>query len=627
MDDKDYGGHSLEEIGHWKVPALKAFLSVRGLKTSGKKADLQALAYSAVQLRIPENPDAVEEDRARSVEYAELLKIKDKGIKLPDPLVDLAEGWVGEKDGVKEWPPVSYFEIAQWLLCEAPCVSLPRNGNSPKERKPATLHKRLLTDYKEGKAYSYFDSKWINEVQYHTIAPDSDICFLKTTCTPSQSIRNIPHTVWVAAEKKSGKICTAYCSCFAGLGSTCNHVAALIFKIDHAFMTGCSKPVACTSKECTWNVYSGGAAAVLETKPICEMEWKKPNYHKGANISPINTVAKKLFNPLQNSTNAPTTKGLLDALYPSCQDSTIFTYLYHDTLPPPAYPPEADFNLGTDMEIETTVESAPLLSLSEMASGKHTVQSFVETLPTYTTDQIATIEEQTRGQADNPQWSDFRAGMITASNLKSVVTRNNTLHDDSTSRSKNPQPIIKTVMGYAPLNPNLPSLKYGRLLEPVARKSYTALQREKGHQNLDVTECGLFVDPQKIFLGATPDGLVQCTCCGEGLLEIKCPRTSAMEQPSASNTNFLKLSENGDTRLKQNHAFYYQVQAQMGVTGRRWCDFFVYSKAGYHLERIRFNDDVWSRAAVAAEQFFNELVAPELVYREIRNSNNLKTWE
>ena len=25
------------------------------------------------------------------------------------------------------------------------------------------------------------------------------------------------------------------------------------------------------------------------------------------------------------------------------------------------------------------------------------------------------------------------------------------------------------------------------------------------------------------FLGASPDGLVSCDCCGEGLVEIKCP--------------------------------------------------------------------------------------------------------
>ncbi|XP_078655658.1 uncharacterized protein LOC144902231 [Branchiostoma floridae x Branchiostoma belcheri] len=618
----DDDGPSLEEIGHWKVPALKDFLRVRGLKTTGRKAELQALVYSAVQHRTPVKPDEIAEDRARSVQYAELLKVDGK--KLPDPLSDLTEGWLKEKDAVKQWPPVGLTDIAKWLLCEAPCVSEPRRSGSGADRKATTLHDRLLSDYKEGKAFSYFESKWINEVHYHPISADSDACFLKATCTPSQSIRNIPHAGWVAVEKKSGRILSAYCSCFAGLGSTCNHIAALLFKLDHAFMVGASRP--CTSKECTWNVYSGASAAVLEAKPIHEMEWAKPNYHKGANRAPINKVSKKLFDPLQNTRSTPTTAGLLNAMFPSCQESTLFKYMSNDISPPATFPPEADFNLGPEMEVDTTVESAPPPSLSEMAdsSSEETVQSFLDKLPRYTTEQVATVELQTRGQAENKQWATFRSGMITASILKSVVTRNNTLHDETSTLSKDPQPMIKTVMGYTQLDPNNPNLKYGRLLEPVARDKYTALQ-EKRHKNLKVAECGLFVHPQKVFLGATPDGLVECDCCGEGLLEVKCPRTAATEQPADDNTKFLHLSEDGIIQLNKNHAYYFQVQAQMGVTGRRWCDFYVYSKVGYHLERIHFKEDVWMGAVVAAEQFFNEYVAPELVHRKIRDNNNTKT--
>ncbi|KAI8480697.1 hypothetical protein Bbelb_415900 [Branchiostoma belcheri] len=100
MED-EADGPSLEEIGHWKVPALKVFLRERGLKTTGswRKAELRAsLAYSAVQLGIPVKQDEIAEDRARSTQYAELLKVN--GTKLPDPLLDLTEGWLKENDAV-----------------------------------------------------------------------------------------------------------------------------------------------------------------------------------------------------------------------------------------------------------------------------------------------------------------------------------------------------------------------------------------------------------------------------------------------------------------------------------------------------------------------------------------------
>ena len=35
----------------------------------------------------------------------------------------------------------------------------------------------------------------------------------------------------------------------------------------------------------------------------------------------------------------------------------------------------------------------------------------------------------------------------------------------------------------------------------------------RNHTNLKVSEAGLFVDSHNPFLGATPDGIVQCDCC------------------------------------------------------------------------------------------------------------------
>ena len=41
------------------------------------------------------------------------------------------------------------------------------------------------------------------------------------------------------------------------------------------------------------------------------------------------------------------------------------------------------------------------------------------------------------------------------------------------------------------------------------------------HENHNVKDCGLFIHPELPFLAATPDGVVSCTCCDEGVLEVK----------------------------------------------------------------------------------------------------------
>ena len=46
-------------------------------------------------------------------------------------------------------------------------------------------------------------------------------------------------------------------------------------------------------------------------------------------------------------------------------------------------------------------------------------------------------------------------------------------------------------------------------------------------------------------------------------------------------------------RLKRDHAYYYQVQGQMGVTGAKWCYFIVYTSKGIYIERIAFGPVYW----------------------------------
>ena len=77
-------------------------------------------------------------------------------------------------------------------------------------------------------------------------------------------------------------------------------------------------------------------------------------------------------------------------------------------------------------------------------------------------------------------------------------------------------------MGEMPLNENIPALKYGRMTEPIALRAYESDMIKNGHTNVKISLAGLFVDKNKIYIGASPDALVECDCCGKGLVEIKC---------------------------------------------------------------------------------------------------------
>ena len=69
--------------------------------------------------------------------------------------------------------------------------------------------------------------------------------------------------------------------------------------------------------------------------------------------------------------------------------------------------------------------------------------------------------------------------------------------------------------------PNSAALSWGMENEEVARREYELVSRGK-HSFLQIKATGLHVSAKYPHLGASPDGLLTCTCCGDGLLEIKC---------------------------------------------------------------------------------------------------------
>ena len=61
---------------------------------------------------------------------------------------------------------------------------------------------------------------------------------------------------------------------------------------------------------------------------------------------------------------------------------------------------------------------------------------------------------------------------------------------------------------------NLPNHKYGRGMEEIARESYYGLFGPY-HSNFAITETGLHISADYPHLGASPDGIIDCDCCGK----------------------------------------------------------------------------------------------------------------
>ena len=99
-------------------------------------------------------------------------------------------------------------------------------------------------------------------------------------------------------------------------------------------------------------------------------------------------------------------------------------------------------------------------------------------------------------------------------------------------------------------------------MEPIAVGEFIKYFK-KHHKDVRCGECGIFIDKTKQYLIASPDLLIECSFCGEAVVEIKNSFSIANEIPSVDNLPYLCMC-NGQVALKQQHHQYFaQVQGEM----------------------------------------------------------------
>ena len=220
---------------------------------------------------------------------------------------------------------------------------------------------------------------------------------------------------------------------------------------------------------------------------------------------------------------------------------------------------------------------------------------------TVTSEEADFLQKTTITQSSCLTWHEYRKGRVTASHFYDVCR-----HIDSNSQIY-PKSIINRIMQYSSNTDHVPALKWGRENEDRARNAYTTIMKSK-HQDFNVRPCGLVVDPKFPFAGASPDGLVSCSCCEAIVLEIKCTfkyrnHSPIADEPLADSTFFLKKDAAGLVHLSTRHKYYYQVQGQIALCNVEFCDFVCWT----------LKDVFISRMLPQLQLFFSKFLLPELL--------------
>ena len=69
------------------------------------------------------------------------------------------------------------------------------------------------------------------------------------------------------------------------------------------------------------------------------------------------------------------------------------------------------------------------------------------------------------------------------------------------------------------------------------------LKQEKQHSKLQMVEPGLFISMERPYIGASPDAIVSCECCGKGVVEVKCPFCFKDKLPEEDSKSFCMSRE------------------------------------------------------------------------------------
>jgi hypothetical protein len=185
----------------------------------------------------------------------------------------------------------------------------------------------------------------------------------------------------------------------------------------------------------------------------------------------------------------------------------------------------------------------------------------------------------------SPTWWENRIGKFTGSEIWKLMTEPRAKKDlmSKTAETYIREKVYEILSGQLKQSIDSAATAWGHENEPIAKRYYT------DRTGNEVIESKLLISKNIEGLTGSPDGLVG----EEGMIEVKCPFVGS---------NHLNFFFNEDTFESENNDYYYQMQCNLLLSGRKWCDFISFdprlilnSDAGLYIRRWEANEEVQER--------------------------------
>lgn len=425
-----------------------------------------------------------------------------------------------------------------------------------------------------------------------------DFCHVR--CTMKPSMKPGVYKVYVLLQKEHEYAAKkATCECAAGNSASCTHISAIL----HALVALCPSLTPFQDGSSS-HVVGDTEESLPVTSFLCQ--WKQPRKRKD---STLKTSEAKFEKHVYSRVNSRSFQEIED-FDPRPQEHRGTASVRLSTLLNKLQGKDLAISLLLDPRCrvwgkQTTNDSPDLPSDLEV---QFTVGQFISSLMV-SEEMAREIELTTRRQRNTLTWFDARRFRLTASKFGEVRRLKPTTPPDNLVLRVIQSPSFKSA-----------ATEWGIRNEDTAIKVYADTQRQSGHDELVVCPSGFIIDTKHAFLGATPDGAVYDPLSDNpyGFLEVKCPYSLKDKTPqqACSSPGFC-CTLDGDQQslhLRENHLYYSQVQGQMAIGHRPWCDFVIYTTKGISVERINFNQKFWEDELLPKLcDFYRYCIAPEIV--------------
>ncbi len=209
-----------------------------------------------------------------------------------------------------------------------------------------------------------------------------------------------------------------------------------------------------------------------------------------------------------------------------------------------------------------------------------------------------TIKYHTNVIQGTEEWHDLRNGIITASQVKTLLTPKLKIAANDKTRASGYEMIAQRATNHTEEIYQTWAMQRGHVEEIYAKDLYAK-------HKAPIKECGFITNDDYHFtLGFSPDGLIG----DDGLIECK----SRGQRFQA------------ETIIKNEVPSEYMLQIQTGllVTKRKWCDFISYSNGmPMFIKRVEPDHATFEMIVEACRQF--ELMAEENMKKYVENSADL----